>query len=54
MPIESCRGREIETSWEPGEGWYYRLDSGEWYGPFDAEEEAMEAAEDRIDSEDWE
>ncbi|WP_179072001.1 hypothetical protein [Nostoc sp. C057] len=53
MPIESYQNREIETSWEPGKGWYYRLDSGKWWGAFDSEEEAIAEAEHRIDSEDY-
>ncbi|WP_375491159.1 hypothetical protein [uncultured Nostoc sp.] len=61
MPINSYQNREIETNWEPKKGWYYRVDSGQWWGPFDSEEKAMSAtgyayaaAEDRIDLEDWE
>ncbi|MEH1828253.1 MAG: hypothetical protein V7L22_23450 [Nostoc sp.] len=54
MPIDSYQNREIETSWEPGVGWYYRVDSGQRWGPFDSEEEAIEAAEHRINLEDWE
>ena len=52
MPIEFYQERTIETSWEPGKGWYYRLGSDEWWGPFDSEEQAIDAAEDRIDMED--
>ena len=54
MPINSYQNREIETNWEPQEGWYYRLDSGKWWGLFDSEDGAIAAAEARIDLEDWE
>ncbi|HYX18343.1 MAG TPA: hypothetical protein VE944_29050 [Nostoc sp.] len=54
MPTDSYQNREIATDWEPNKGWYYRVDSSKWYGPFESEEEAIEAAEYRIDLEDWE
>ena len=54
MPINSYVGKVIETKWDTSDGgWYYRVGFDEWYGPFDSEEEAIAAAESRIDLEDW-
>lgn len=50
MSTNSYGDQEFQTEWEPGLGWYYWLD-GNSYGPFDSEEQAIAAAEHRIDME---